>query len=477
MRTSQVRAGIYVRISDDRDGRGLGVARQEHDCRALAATRGWGVVEVFTDNDVSATSRRKRPEYERLLAAIEDGSIKAVVVWDVDRMTRKPAELEHFIDLAERHGIQLASVGGEIDLATPQGRLTARIKGSVARHEAEQIQRRIVRKVEELAADGKIANGGPRPFGYRRIFEGEGPRRKIIRDEIEPTEAEVIRTSVARVLAGDSLRSIVRDLNERRVATSTGRLWSLQALKLMLRSGRIAGLREHRDQVIGKAVWPAIISEDEHRLIRARLDGNVRPPGARVRTHYLTGFVYCDSCGAAGRMGIKPAHGKLKYVCPPVAEGGCNGRVVGKDDLEELVGQYLVARMSDPRITAQLAEREAQADDTTAELLARIEADERRLAVLQAAMADGAEDDLADVLAAAATVRARIKAARAELATATAVPALREDMPDLAARWDSLPLERKQALLRLFIDRITIAPARRGLGRFDAGRVTIIPRT
>jgi|GEM_PF-3528205 len=43
------RAAIYVRISKDKTGAGLGVARQRADCEALAASLGWSVVGVYED--------------------------------------------------------------------------------------------------------------------------------------------------------------------------------------------------------------------------------------------------------------------------------------------------------------------------------------------------------------------------------------------------------------------------------------------
>ena len=51
---SAVACAIYVRISEDRAGAGLGVARQEQDCRELAARRGWDVHDVYVDNDTEA---------------------------------------------------------------------------------------------------------------------------------------------------------------------------------------------------------------------------------------------------------------------------------------------------------------------------------------------------------------------------------------------------------------------------------------
>lgn len=476
MRDKPVRAGIYARISDDRDGHGLGVARQETDCRQLVEHRGWTVAEAFVDNDVSATSRRRRPEYERMLDAIRAGEINAVVVWDVDRLTRRPAELEVVIDLAERYGVQLASVGGEIDLATPQGRLTARIKGSVARHEAEQLQRRILRKVEELAADGKIANGGPRPFGYLRVYAGEGSRRRILRDEIEPTEAAIIRECARRVLAGDPLRSVIRWLNAENIPTSTGKVWSQQGLRLMLRSGRIAGLREHRGQVVGKATWPAILDEDQHKLLRALLDAKERAPGSRVRLHYLSGYVYCSDClGKGVRMKVCPQHGKLKYKCESAA-GGCNGRVIGLTDLEDFVGRYIVVRLADPRLVAELARREDTEDTEAKRLLEAIEGDERRLGLLQSSLADGDEDELPEVLASIRVIRKRIVRARDDLGRRAGVPAaVRSAVGVDLDQWKAFPLDAKRACLDFLVERIVIGPARRGLAKFDPGRVDIIP--
>ena len=93
-------AAVYARISSD-DGTALGVTRQVEDCRALAASLGWTVAEEYVDNDVSAFTGRTRPGYERLLADLRDGSRDAVLVYHLDRLTRRPIELEQFLTVAE----------------------------------------------------------------------------------------------------------------------------------------------------------------------------------------------------------------------------------------------------------------------------------------------------------------------------------------------------------------------------------------
>lgn len=83
-------AAVYARISSDQDGTALGVARQLQDCRRLAADLGWQVGEEYVDNDLSACSGKPRPEYQRMLLDLAAGVRDAVLVYHVDRLTRRP---------------------------------------------------------------------------------------------------------------------------------------------------------------------------------------------------------------------------------------------------------------------------------------------------------------------------------------------------------------------------------------------------
>ena len=99
-----IRAGIYARISSDREGDNLAISRQLGDCDTLAAAKGWQVAERYVDADISAYSRKRRPEYERMLEEIEAGLVEGIVVYHADRLHRHPRELEDFIDLCQRSG-------------------------------------------------------------------------------------------------------------------------------------------------------------------------------------------------------------------------------------------------------------------------------------------------------------------------------------------------------------------------------------
>jgi site-specific DNA recombinase len=96
------------------------------------------------------------------------------------------------------------------------------------------------------------------------------------------------------VLAGDSLRSICADLNERGVVSATGRRWSSQTLRRMLMSGRISGQREHHGEIVTTAEWDAIITPAETERLRAKLADPDRRTNRSAR-YLLARLLRCSS--------------------------------------------------------------------------------------------------------------------------------------------------------------------------------------
>lgn len=124
------RAAIYLRISLDAAMDGLAIDRQRQDCEALAEQRGWDVVHTYVDQSISASKKDvDRPDYDAMVASFERGEIDAIICWDLDRLTRQPAQLEEWIDRAEEQGLKLVTANGDADLATDGGRMYAREYG------------------------------------------------------------------------------------------------------------------------------------------------------------------------------------------------------------------------------------------------------------------------------------------------------------------------------------------------------------
>lgn len=147
---------IYARISKDRTGDELGVNRQLQDCRAEAERRGWHVAEEYVDDDLSAYTGKKRPAYERMLLDLSEGRRDGVIVWHMDRLHRRPIELERFVDTCTRSGVRDGvTLSGDIDLAKGDGLLMAHLLSAVAANESDSKRRRGQRKAREIAESGK----------------------------------------------------------------------------------------------------------------------------------------------------------------------------------------------------------------------------------------------------------------------------------------------------------------------------------
>lgn len=240
------------------------------------------VAEVYSDNDVSAYSGKPRPAWQQLISDVEAGAVDALVSWHVDRLTRSPRELEDVIDLADKHGIDLATVTGEVDLSNPTGRLVARMLGAAARHEAEHKAERQKRQRRQAAEASRVAGGGKRPFGYA------DDRITVIN-----TEAAVIRECAARVLSGESLASICRDLVNRKIATSGGKRWLQTTIRQLLVSARISGRRERIPRSSGQPFGQSLVRSSRTQCGQR----SSRPPT-------LTGCAHCSPIPLAANTAL-----------------------------------------------------------------------------------------------------------------------------------------------------------------------------
>lgn len=338
---SATTCGIYLRISQDRDGEALGVERQEETCRALAEKLGWTVSEVYEDNDFSAYNGKPRPAYLRLLKDIEDGKIAGLLAWHPDRLTRHPIELEHIIAVVDRANLKVHTVeSGDYDLSTPGGRATARTLGAWARYESEHKGRRIAAARKQAAKAGKH-HGGVRPYGY----EKDGMT-------LRPVEAAEIARVADSILAGMSLRSLVQDLNSRRISTASGRTrWTSMALRDILLSPRAAGLSSWHGEIVGKALWPAMVEEDKWRAVGAILTNPARrtSPMTGGAIKWLGSGIYiCGVCGER-KLRVGGNSARRTYRCGNRDIEKTTGHVTREATaLDNLVEQLAVARLLRP---------------------------------------------------------------------------------------------------------------------------------
>jgi len=291
-----MRAIIYSRLSLDPDGTSTACERQEADARALVEARGWDLVEVIRDDDVSAWSGKRRPGFERLLRLVAEHRADRVVVWRSDRLARRPADLERFLEACERAGAELWSVT-EPQFAGPGGLLVVRLLVNFASYESAVKSERVARKARERIERGEQL--GPAPVAYRR----QDGRLVLV-----PEEADVVRASAQELLAGTTASEIAE--RWRRLGLGGRSTWSAATVIRALANPTLAGLQHHRGEVLGPGPWDPVLDLGTHEAVRARLlarTGRERKP----RTYrLLSGLLWCE-CG--NKLSTRTA--RRTYAC------------------------------------------------------------------------------------------------------------------------------------------------------------------
>lgn len=438
-----------VRISDDRDDTRVGVGRQEQDCRALADRLGWVIAEVVTENDTSAYQTRRavdadglpvratrRPEFRRTLRMLHDGRADGLVIYDIDRLARQPRDLEALIDVVEQRQVPVQAVTGSIDLSNDAGIAMARVLVAMNAKASADTARRVARAARQAAEQGKAKPGGFRPYGYTHGCT-----------EIVEDEAAIVREVAERIILGDTLTSIARDLNARGVPTVAASEWRPPSLRSIVSKPTIAGLRYYRGEHVADGDWPAILDRGTWETVRAILAGRKRGAGHSATRHLLSGIATCQPCGAPLSANKSRRSGDPIYRC-----SACHAIARTQAPIDDYVTGYVQRLLEQDTVTAA---RRRQASGKPGRALAQLTAlrDRRKQIVRDFALRLDA-DDLAEMTAAVDQRIAKLEAESAAIGGGLALPK--------PADFPGLPLERRRALIRQLV-RVSVPPARTGI--------------
>lgn len=516
--TTRPRAAIYARISSDREGAGLGVARQVKDCRALCEREGFDVVAVFEDNDLSAWSGKARPGYDQMWARVNAGEIDVVAVWHTDRLTRSPRDLEDIIDTCQLRDVTIHAVtAGVLDLSTAHGQLQARVAAAFARHESDQKATRVRRKHQELAEMGRPASLGG-SYGYNQ----DGT--------VNNEQAAVIRDLAARLLAGESLRSLTMWLTETGVLTAKGgTTWSTSTVRQILTAGRLCGWREWTPRtptgedkkgwkgtprrgygmgrLVAKGDWEPILTRAQTEAIRLLVSDPNR--STTTRRHYLlsAGILKCGLCGKSmnhkvevtrNRIALRDENGEVvkdergrtvrvvkqdgpvrknsRYACIKQSGRGCGGISISCPDLDAFVTEAIFEALDG----ADLGTDRSPAESDVAVIRQRIADLEAKQIQIGVDYAEGLIGR-AEWLAMKERIEQHVDAARSELPAeegGSVLAHLPTGVGELRSAWPSMPLDRQRAIVQAVAARVTVnrAPRPPRTRGFDPARIQILWR-
>jgi DNA invertase Pin-like site-specific DNA recombinase len=447
--TEERKAAVYVRISRDAEGRELGVARQEEDCRRLADRLGWTITGVYADNDLSAStrSRKRRPAYEAMLHAAETGEVTGIIAYSTSRLTRRPLEFEALIQLAEK-GLAICTVAaGEIDLRTANGRAIARTLAAFDAREAEENSERSKRERKQRRERGRWI-GGNRPYGW----DPDGVTER-------PAEVTAIRHAVAMAVDGASLAAIARAMP---TPTQTGNTrWHPRSVRDILANPRLAGL--YRDG--SPTPWRPIVDEATWQAVQVILRDPARRSKQHGETRLLTGIAHCFVCGNGTTVhGGITRTGQASYRC---------SKVKHLDRLAYPVDEYAT------EIALRYVARE--------QVVPAGPGDDRAALTVEAAALRQRRDLLADdlglpepVLArrvnAISTRLAQIEQEMAATVTTAGLRGLPYGIDALRAWWQTAPVDRRRALIAALPMTVIVRPPGKGTHppRRDADRGEIL---
>ena len=453
------RAAIYRRISDDREGKAVNVAIQEKDCRELAERLGWTLHPtrpVYDDNDrgASTLSRKPRPAYAALLAAVRAGEVDGILYWSNSRLTRRPREYADIEELVKETGVRLASVkSGMVDLTTADGRMIGGIPARVDAAEAERISERVMSKQKVHRINGRPHMTGTRPFGF--LADG------ITHNE---PEAQAIRSAADMVLRGASLGDVVRAWTDAEITPVTGGRWSRNVVKRALTRPRVAGLVEHRGEIVGQiggsdGEYQPILDQQTWERVRAAISdrSNLVRARFRGREHLLGGFLTCGVCASPMKISARrDENGAVRadsFVSCIKENGGC-GSV--KRNLR-LLEKYVIFRVELRLAAIHDDDAVSETDQERATLQAEREEVDAEIRRLRDRYTSESDVDVDDYLFAVQLLRKKQRDLAARLGDLDQV-IVRQRADDPLVEWQDGDLEARRDILADLVETIVVEP-------------------
>lgn len=171
----------YVRVStEDQAREGISLDNQENKIKAYADLNSLELVDVVRDEGISGKTM-DRAGMNRINAAIEAAEINAVIVYKLDRLSRKTIDILNTLDGWEKRNIAFHSITDKIDTKTAAGKFLLTILSALAQMERDLISERTVDALAHKKKSGEWC--GRVPFGYRiednHLVEDEDAMRAI----------------------------------------------------------------------------------------------------------------------------------------------------------------------------------------------------------------------------------------------------------------------------------------------------------
>ena len=345
-------AVIYARYSSDNQ-REESIEGQIRDCTAYAERHGIKIIATYIDRAFSAKTDN-RPDFQRMIKESSNKLFDVVLVWKLDRFARNRYDSAHYKAILRKNGVKVVSAMETIAEDSTGILLESLLEGYAEFYSAE-LSEKVKRGHQENALKCK-SNGGSVTYGY---FVNE--EQKF---EIEPKEAEIVKEVFLRYSEGETIRQIVKSLNERGLRAREDKLFKISIFTRFLRNRRYIGEYRYGETVIENGM-PVIIDKELFERVQRRIENNKHAP-ARTKTtadelFLLTTKIFCGECGQtmAGESGTsRTGNIYYYYKCrSSKLKKGCNKKAVKKQLIEDLVVNHTIKTLFDDNMLEYIADQ------------------------------------------------------------------------------------------------------------------------
>lgn len=321
-----MRVALYTRVStEDQAREGYSLEVQSEYLSNFAKRENWQVYsaegnsKAYEDDGYSGYSL-DRPAFEALMNDARKKKFDLILVYKLDRFSRRLKDILNILDELDTLGIQFKSATEPYDTTTSAGKLMIQQLGSFAEFERNRITERVVPGMIKGVQNGQWQGARYSPFGYRYNKEN----RKL---EICPDEASLVKDIYKRYLAGDSACRIAGDLYNQGIRSRSGGkfhsklicdilknkvylgklVWNKNRYDTRTKTKNGAGkgyryVKNSCSQVIEvDGAHDAIIDNETFDKAQKKRAFNATYKGGytryKNRIYYLSGLLYCGKCG------------------------------------------------------------------------------------------------------------------------------------------------------------------------------------
>ena len=316
------RAAIYARVStDDQAETGYSLPSQVDACRVYTERLGYSVAAELYEDCSGAEPVSNRPQGKKLTEFIKRREVDAVIIHQVDRLSRDIVDLLTTVQSWLRAGVEIHA--GDVGKIESELDIVLVIKGWQGSDERKKIRERSMRGKRAKAQAGRVVGHRP-PYGYNHIRDDNG---KVVNFEPDNDQAQIVRLIFQWYVYGDeegnrlAANAIARRLSEMRIPTpgeqqkgyhrirSSGMWQADKVIKILSHEvyagvwyfgARIGRTHEKRPPEEWYAVdVPAIIDRDTWDAAQLQRKRNKQMAKRNSKHDYLlSGLIKC-SCGYA----------------------------------------------------------------------------------------------------------------------------------------------------------------------------------